>query len=143
MEVGGGVEKRVKTREPLNKLPDAVKEIAVLLRWQQLHWGCKRIAEVLRRMKLKISRTSIQRIFRRNPRKPAAKDAKPKTRRAGIKAKREHHVWLVDLTHVVSFMGLLRVRVVAIMDAYTRAIVATGVCTSEPTADWLVLSEVA
>ena len=70
-EVGGGVEKRVKTAKPVNKLPDAVKEIAVLLRWEQLHWGCKRIADVLRRMKLKISRTSIQRIFRRNPRKPA------------------------------------------------------------------------
>jgi putative transposase len=138
IEVDGGVEKRVKTKAPVNKLPDAVREIAVLLRWDQLLWGgAKRIADVLRRTNLKISRTSIQRILRRSPRKPAVKEAKPKARPSGIKAKSENHVWIVDLTHVVSFMGLLRVRVVAIIDAYTRAIVATGVSKSEPTADWM------
>jgi len=136
-EVDGGVEQRVKTNEPVNKLPHAVREIAVLLRWQQLAWGAKRIADVLRRMKLKISRTSVQRILRRHPRKPAVKAVRTKRRRVGVRAKREHHVWLVDLTHVVSFMGLLRVRVVAVMDAYTRAIVATGVSTTEPTAEWM------
>ena len=137
VEVDEGVEKRVKTTEPVNKLPDAVREIAVLLRWEQLRWGCKRIADVLRRMNLKISRTTVQRLLRRSPCKPAVKEAKPEARAAGIKARRENHVWLVDLTHVVSFMGLLRVRVVAIKDAYTRAIVATGVSASEPTADWM------
>jgi transposase InsO family protein len=137
VEVDGGVEQRVKTAEPVNKLSGAVREVAVLLRWEQLAWGAKRIADVLRQMKLKISRTSVQRILRRNPRRPAVKAAKPKRRHVGIRAKRENHVWLVDLTHVVGFMGLLRVRVVAIMDAYTRAIVATGVSTSEPTAEWM------
>jgi hypothetical protein len=98
-EVDDGVEKRVKTREPVNRLPDAVREIAVLLRWEQLRWGAKRIADVLRRMKLKISRTSVQRILRRHPRKPAVIATRAKPRNSTVVARREHHVWFVDLTH--------------------------------------------
>jgi putative transposase len=136
-EVDDGVEKRVKTTEPVNKLPEAVGEIAVLLRWQQLAWGAKRIADVIRRMNLKMSRTSVQRILRRHPRKSAAVAKKAKPRNTTVVAKREHHVWLVDLTTVKSFFGIIRRRVAAVVDAYTRAVIATGVCPTEPTAAWV------
>jgi transposase InsO family protein len=134
-EVDDGVEKRVKTTEPVNKLPEAVGEIAVLLRWQQLAWGAKRIADVIRRMNLKMSRTSVQRILRRHPRKPAVIAKKVKPRNTTVVAKREHHVWLVDLTTVKSFFGIIRRRVAAVVDAYTRAVIATGVYPTEPTAE--------
>jgi transposase InsO family protein len=137
VEVDAGVEKRVKPKAPVNQLPDAVREIAILLRWQQLAWGAKRIADVIRRMKLKMSRTSVQRILRRNPRKPAVIAKKAKPRNSTVVAKREHHVWLIDLTTVKSFFGIIRHRVAAVIDAYTRAVVATGVCPSEPTAAWI------
>jgi transposase InsO family protein len=137
VEVDAGVEKRVKPRAPVNQLPDAVREIAILLRWQQLAWGAKRIADVIRRMKLKMSRTSVQRILRRNPRKPAVIAKKAKPRNSTVVAKRKHHVWLIDLTTVKSFFGIIRRRVAAVIDAYTRAVIATGVHPTEPTAAWM------
>jgi len=137
VEVDEGVEKRVKTKEPVNKLPDAVRELAVLLRWQQLQWGCRRIADILRRMNVKISRTSIQRILRRSPRRPAVEARKTKPKNAGIHARREHDLWLVDITRVKDLFGLLRVHVAAVVDGYTRAVLAIGVCRSEPTAEWM------
>jgi len=137
VEVDGGVESRVKTKEPVNKLPDAVREIALLLRWEQLRWGCRRIADVLRRLNVKISRTSIQRILRRSPRRPAVEAKKSKPKNAGIHARRQHDLWLVDITRVKDLFGLLRVHVAAVVDGYTRAVLAIGVCRSEPTAAWM------
>jgi transposase InsO family protein len=84
-----------------------------------------------------MSRTSVQRILRRHPRKPAAVAKKARPRNTTVVAKREHHVWLVDLTTVKSFFGIIRRRVAAVVDAYTRAVIVTGVCPTEPTAAWV------
>jgi hypothetical protein len=46
VEADGGVEARVKTASAVNRLADAVKEIAVLLRWQQLRWGANEAGAV-------------------------------------------------------------------------------------------------
>jgi transposase InsO family protein len=56
-----------------------------------------------------------------------AKKAKP--RNTTVIAKRERHVWIVDVTTVKSFFGPIRRRV--------AAVIATGVHPTEPTAAWI------
>jgi transposase InsO family protein len=136
-DVERDAEKVVKARVPVNKIADAVREVARLLKWDHVRWGSRRIAQVLQRMRVRVSRTTVQRALKSFHRKPAAKQMTVRRKSAGIRAKREHHVWLVDITTVKALLGLVRVHVAAAMDAYTRAIVAIEVCRQEPTAEWM------
>ena len=88
-------------------------------------------------MRVRVSRTTAQRSLKSFHRKPRGKQRTIRRKSAGIAAKREHHVWLVDITSVKALLGLMRVHVAAAMDAYTRAIVAVGVCRQEPTVAWM------
>lgn len=57
----------VHAREPLNKLPDLVREISWFLKREWPRWGSRRIAGVLARLRVQASRTSVQRFLRRSP----------------------------------------------------------------------------
>ena len=61
-----GLKDLIRTREPMNRLPDLVEQITRYLKSEWPRWGSRRIAGILARLGLKGSRTSVQRILRRS-----------------------------------------------------------------------------
>ena len=51
-----------------------------------------------------------------------------------LRARYPHHVWLADLTEIRGFLGLMRYKLVVILDVFSRMPLASGVFTSEPSA---------
>jgi putative transposase len=135
-DVESGSANLVHAKPPVNKLPDLVREIAHHLKGEWPRWGTRRIAGILARLGMKASRSTVQRALRERPPRPAAA-GRVLPRRAGeLLAKRPNHVWLVDFTRVG---GLFRsVFVGAVVDAFSRKVLALRVCAAEPTAAFAV-----
>src|SRR5207248_1212499 len=108
-----------RTMRALKRLPDLVREVALLLRAEEPRWGTRRLAHVLARLGVKVSRSSVQRIVRCKPRTPRGRPATVRlVRRGGIQARHPHHVWLIDITTIKLVFGLLDVRIAAVLDAF-------------------------
>jgi putative transposase len=135
-EVESGRARVVQGKRPVNRLPDLVREIAHRLKGEWPRWGTRRIAGILARLGMKASRSTVQRALRERPPRPGA-GARVLPRRAGeLLAKRPNHVWIVDFTRVG---GLFRsVFVGAVVDAFSRKVLALRVCAAEPTAAFAV-----
>ncbi|MBI3271732.1 MAG: DDE-type integrase/transposase/recombinase [Planctomycetes bacterium] len=125
-------------------LAAVVGHLARLLRWENPAWGSRRIAQVMARLGIKVSRSSVQRQVRRKPQPPTPsaprkKSGKslPRRKARAVRAKRPHHVWLIDITVVKLLFGLVQLRVAAVLDAFTRSIVVLDVCRTEPSAGWI------
>jgi len=122
-----GVSRVVRAREPLNALPDLVREIASFLKREWPRWGTRRIAGILANLGIKASRTSVQRILRR------PRPRRPQRRRQGpfpLQARRAGHVWIVDFTVVRHFFR--SVVVGAVLDGWSRRVLAVRVWPCEP-----------
>ena len=88
---------------------------------------------MLARVGLAVSRTSVQAFLRRPPKRPADEDAlDAKYRRRCLIAKRPGHLWFLDFTRVGGFFR--SVRVGAVVDAFSRKVLAIGVAPREPSA---------
>ncbi|HEX5135708.1 MAG TPA: DDE-type integrase/transposase/recombinase, partial [Planctomycetota bacterium] len=135
-DVGSGRANLVQAKSPVNKVPDLVREIAHRLKGEWPRWGSRRIAGILARLGMKASRSTVQRALRERPPRPAA-GARVLPRRADeLLAKRPNHIWLVDFTRVG---GIFRsVFVGAVVDAFSRKVLALRVCALEPTAAFAV-----
>jgi putative transposase len=114
----------------MNKLPDLVREIAARLRFEWPQWGSRRIAGMLGRLGIKASRSSVQRMLRRKPPRPRKL---ARARKGPVVAKKAGHVWLVDFSRVTSFFR--SVVVGAVLDAFSRRVMAVRVFAREPDAD--------
>lgn len=130
-DVESGVARLVRTRRPMNALPDLVGEIARRLKREWPSWGSRRIAGILARLGLKSSRSSVQRLLRRPPvpRRPgvASRPGRP------IVARRPGHVFVIDFTRVR--LGFFRMVVVGtVLDLFSRKIMALDVTPQEPEA---------
>lgn len=91
---------------------------------------------ILARMGIEASRTSVQRILRRLPHRRVRRMRSSMSERGPLVARRPGHVWLLDFTRVG---GLFRsVRVGAVIDAFSRKVLAIGVVAREPTAAFAV-----
>ncbi|MCK6460201.1 MAG: DDE-type integrase/transposase/recombinase, partial [Planctomycetes bacterium] len=135
-EVESGRANLVHAKPPANKLPDLVREIAHRLKGEWPRWGTRRIAGILARLGLKASRSTVQRALRERPPRPAAGAGVLPRRAAELLAKRPNHIWLVDFTRVG---GLFRsVFIGAVVDAFSRRVLALRVCAKEPTAAFAV-----
>jgi transposase len=134
-EVADGRTRLVRTRRPGNALPDLVAELVHLLKREWPRWGTRRVAGILARMGLDASRTSVQRILRR-PCRPTRRARVARPGRGQLVAHCPEHVWLLDFTRVG---GLSRsVRVGAVIDAFSRKVLAVGVVAGEPGAAFAV-----
>src|SRR5262249_60572634 len=131
-----GKTRLVTGRRAVNRLPDLACEVAAILRFDQPTRGTRRIAHILARLGLQVSRTSVQRISRSRPgrRPPTSGPARARRRYPGIRPKRPHHVWFIDLTTVKTSFGLRSVRVASILDGFSRAVVAIRAFADEPKA---------
>jgi transposase InsO family protein len=122
-DVRDGLIRLVRSRKPMNALPDLVRELSCLLRREWPRWGTRRIAGILARLGLKASRTSVQRILRRKLPRPAARLGHPA--RGPHRARHSDHIWLVDFTEIRGFFR--SVVVGAVLDAFSRKVLALRV----------------
>ncbi len=114
---------------PLRGLSDLVHELIHRLKCEWPRWGTRHIAGQLARLGVKGSRSSVQRILRR-PRAPTPEDRILPTADAGLLAKRPNHVWMIDFTRLG---GVVRpVFVGAVIDAFSRKVLAIGFIRGEP-----------
>jgi len=129
-EVGHGVERLVRTRRPANALPALVGELAAYLRREWPRWGTRRIAEVLVRLGLKASRTSVQRMLRHGPRPRRVRASR--VAHGSLCPIRPGHIVLIDFTHLSGFFR--RITVGAVIDLFSRKVLAIRAATGEPDA---------
>jgi putative transposase len=118
-------------RHPANRLPDFVADLARRLRREWPGWGTRRIAGILMRMGIQVSRTSVQ-TFLRRPWRPSRPSAQPAVRAGHVVAKYPDHLWFIDFTKVGN--ALRSVFVGAVTDGYSRKVLAVGIWPQEPTA---------
>ncbi len=120
-EAENGIVHLVRAREPANKLPDLVREIARFLKREWPTWGSRRITGILARLGLKASRTSVQRVLRRPPPRRSALARLPR-RRSLPRARAPRHIYAIDFTRLG---GLFRSIVVGVVvDLFSRKILA-------------------
>jgi hypothetical protein len=74
----------------------------------------------------KVSARSIRRVLARAPRPSLAPPDPPRAQRPVI-ARFVHHVWMMDVTEVRSFLGLRVFHVAAVFDAFSRTPLALEV----------------
>jgi len=107
---------RVFTKPPFNKFPDLVADLVRRRRREEPTWGTRRIAGVLARLGIAVSRTSVRAFLRRKPSRPSPASAR-KAKRTLV-AKHPGHVWFIDFTRAG---GLFRCVVVgAVVDGFSR-----------------------
>ncbi len=116
----------------IGTLGELVTELVIRLKAEWPAWGTRRIAGQLARLGVKVSRSSVQRIVRRGPRDPVEPE-QTVTALVGrtLLAKRPNHVWMIDFTRIgVIFRPLW---VGAVIDAYSRRVLAIGAIRGAPT----------
>ena len=134
-DVEAGVDRVVQSRPPANKLPDLVAQLSRRLKHEWPRWGTRRIAGTLARLGLKASRTSVQ-AFLRRPYRPGDAARAPRPAHAALVAKHPNHLWFIDFTKVG---GIFRSVVVgAVIDGYSRKVLALRVAPHEPSAAFAV-----
>jgi transposase InsO family protein len=115
----------VASREPMNKLPDLVREVAHAVKREIPRWGTRRVAAILAKLGLQASRTSVQRILRKpRPRKPGAAKQGRTTKARPIQARKSNDVWLIDFTEVRGFLGIATITIAAVIDSFGRKVLA-------------------
>jgi transposase InsO family protein len=126
-----GASRLVRARRPMNALPDLVRELSSFLKREWPRWGSRRIAGILARLGIQASRSSVQRLLRHPPPRPAAALGLP---RLGSypRAQAPRQVYVVDFTRIGGLFRSLFVGVV--IDLYSREVLAMRVCDREPTA---------
>jgi putative transposase len=116
---------------PLRRLSALVDELVFRMKAEWPAWGTRRIAGQLARLSVKASRTSVQRILRRRPPSPPARECATAAGRV-LLAKHPGHVWMIDFTKVG---GVLRpLWIGAAIDAFSRKVLAVGVVSGAPSA---------
>src|SRR5262245_26555032 len=125
-----GAPRLLAIHRPANRLPDFVADLARRLRKEWPAWGTRRIAGILLRLGIQVSRTSVQSFLRAPGRRPAEEVVLP--RLAHVVAKHPGHLWFVDFTKVGN--TLRSVFVGAVIDGHSRKVLAVTVSPSEPTA---------
>ncbi len=120
---------------PLRGLPDLVRDLVHRLKVEWPRWGTRRIAGQLARLGVKASRSSVQRILRRGPLRPAEPECTD-TRGRVLLAKRPDHIWMIDFTRVGGIVRPLWIG--AVIDAFSRRVLAVGAIRGGPSSAFAV-----
>jgi putative transposase len=125
----------VEGRTPLERASDLVGALVVRLKAEWPSWGSRRVAGILARLGVAASRSTVQRILRR-PRAPAPTRNAVRRRHGPLVPKRAKHIWFLDFTRVGSV--LRSVHVGAVVDGFSRKVLAIAVAPHEPSARFAV-----
>jgi putative transposase len=118
-------------RTPVKRASDVVAALVLRLKREWPRWGTRRVAAVLARMGIAASRSTVQRLLRRRG-PPAPAQVQARHVPGPLLAKHPQHIWFLDFTRVGGF--LRSVRVGAVVDAFSRKVLAIGVAPREPSA---------
>jgi transposase InsO family protein len=143
----GGEAALVRTPLPVNRFPDFVRGLVAQLRAFAPAMGKVRIAQLLARAGLHLAPTTVRRWTKAGAVPPAPTTPAPEKAASGatVIAKRVDHVWGIDLTvvptsgwwspwkpHAVLPVWPFCWWITAVVDAYSRAVVAFAVFRSQP-----------
>jgi transposase InsO family protein len=133
--VRDGARRLVRGREPVNKLAGLIREVVARIKMECPSFGSRKIAGCLARLGLAGSRASVQRILRRPPPRPArlGRAPKPARRPRGLRPRRPGHMYFIDFTRVRA-LGLFGLVIGAVVDAFSRKVLAISAWRSEPSA---------
>jgi transposase InsO family protein len=113
----------VVARRALNRLSDLTRELVHRLALEQADWGTQRVCDVLVRLGLTLSRSSVQRIKREKPvRKPRPRPDRGSLGRPVV-AKYPMHLWYTDLTSI-RLPFVREIFIGAIVDGFSRKVLA-------------------
>ena len=109
-----------------------VRALIHRLRSEWPSWGTRRIAAMLLKLGLEVSRSTVQRELRRRP--PVQPDSSPIVSQESrlLLAKRPNHIWMLDFTRLKG--QLIKTWVGAAIDIYSRRILAIASIRKAPTA---------
>lgn len=118
---------------PVRRLSDSVRH--VLRTMARFGFGGEdQIAATLARAGWKLSARSVRRILKEKPAAPPpAPPAAPRENRPVV-ARFIHHVWMMDVTQVRTFLGLRQFHVAGVYDAFSRVPLALTVFDRRPAA---------
>jgi transposase InsO family protein len=139
----------VRTARPINRFPAFVAELVRGLRRCLPAVGTRRIASMLARCGLHLARSTVQRLARTpKPTPPRRTEAQASGPGRHVTANRPNHVWHIDITQVpvvgrwlpwspsaVPSWWPFCWHLVAVLDGFSRVVVAWGVFRSEPSAE--------
>lgn len=118
---------------PVRRLADSVRHLVRTM--TRLGFGGQdQIAATLARAGWKLSARSIRRVLKEKtptPPSPSPTVARPPR---PVVARFVHHVWMMDVTQVQTFLGLHQFHVAGVYDAFSRAPLALTVFDRRPTA---------
>jgi transposase InsO family protein len=120
----------VKPVPPVRRFADTVRATVDLLA-RSGFGGQDAIALSLAAAGWKVSARSVGRIVARSPRPSSAPPVPSKPPRPVV-ARFVHHVWMMDVTEIRSFLGLRVCHVAGIFDAFSRVPLALQVCEAKP-----------
>lgn len=114
---------------PIRRYADVVRDLV-----QEMDgWGFggnRRIAHTLARAGVQLGRETVRR-YRTGPRRlPTA----PRDQHGPLVPSRPNHVWLIDLTTVRRWLGLVSYQILVVLDGYSRLPLAARVFTTAPRA---------
>ncbi|RPH41907.1 MAG: transposase, partial [Planctomycetota bacterium] len=118
----------VKPIPPVRRFADAVRATIDLVACSGFG-GEDAIALTLARAGWTVSARSVRRILSRTPRPVPTP---PTTPLHPVIARFVHHVWMMDITEVRSFLGLRVFHVTGVFDAFSRVPLALHVCDTKP-----------
>jgi transposase InsO family protein len=123
----------VKATPPLRAFSDVTRQLVAMLDSMRIG-GSKRIAQMLVRARVKISRETVRRYRKAMPPLPAV-PPNDSTNTHGVRAKRPNHVWMTDITTIPGFLRLWMFKLVVVLDVYSRFPLAFLVFSKEPTSE--------
>jgi len=124
----------VKPIPPVRRIADAVRHLVQTMKAAGFE-GKDTIARFLARAGLKISARSVGRIVKEKaPRRPFFQSAAkaPGKARQFLKAKCPNHVWMADLTEILSLFALFSFKLAVVYDVFSRMPLAATLFPGEP-----------
>ncbi len=120
----------LKATPPLRTKSDVTRRLVAMLDEMKVG-GSKTIAQMLIRAGHTIGRETVRR-FRKAPRPSAPTPPDPTPTDKLLIATAPNHVWMTDITTIASFLKAWMLKVVVVLDVYSRFPVAFRVFWSEP-----------
>lgn len=129
----------LKASPPLRSYADGTRQLVAMLDAMKIG-GSLRIAQTLMREGIKVSREFVRTVRKAPVRLQPAPDPAPffdraSNKEAAVRAKEPNHVWMTDITNIPTLFGVWILRLVVVLDVYSRFPLAFRVYSSQPTSE--------
>ncbi len=122
----------VKPTPPVRRFADIVRSVVQSLTLTAFP-GDASVAAFLARAGWKLSRRTVQRIRREKPAAPSPALLSSVDSARAVRARRPHHVWMMDITEIPGFLRLFSFKLAVVFDVFSRTPLAARVFLFEPT----------